>query len=146
VRMGRVLVTTLENYLMPLVRYEIGDYAIAARGTCPCGRTLPLLGRILGRQMNLFRMPDGTLRSTLVLVNVVKELPLKQFQIVQKTVDRLLLRYAAERSLGPESEDRVRAGFRDRLGSHVSVGFEQVGEISRAPGGKFMLTLSEAPR
>jgi phenylacetate-CoA ligase len=145
--MGRVLITTLENYLMPLLRYEIGDYAIAAGGPCPCGRTLPLLGRILGRQMNLFRMPDGTLRSTLALVNVVKELPqLKQFQIVQKTVDRLLLRYAAARPLHPEGEDRVRAGFRDYLGSHVSVGFEQAGEISRAPGGKFMVTLSEVPR
>ena len=48
--MGRVLVTTLENYLMPLVRYEIGDYAIAARGTCSCGRTLPLIGRVMERE------------------------------------------------------------------------------------------------
>ena len=53
--------TTLENYLMPLVRYEIGDYAIASNAQCACGRTLPLLGRVLGRQSNLFRKSDGSM-------------------------------------------------------------------------------------
>ena len=52
--LGRVLVTTLRNRLMPLIRYEIGDYAIAAEGPCRCGRTLPLIGRIAGRDINLF--------------------------------------------------------------------------------------------
>jgi hypothetical protein len=31
-----------EGRLMPLVRYEIGDYAVAAEGICGCGRTLPV--------------------------------------------------------------------------------------------------------
>jgi hypothetical protein len=39
--MGRVLVTTLQNNLMPLVRYEIGDYAVAGVEQCRCGRTPP---------------------------------------------------------------------------------------------------------
>jgi len=45
-RDGQSPVTTLENYLMPLIRYEIGDYAVAAANICGCGRTLPLIGRI----------------------------------------------------------------------------------------------------
>src|SRR5271156_391961 len=52
--MGRVLLTTLQNHLMPLIRYEIGDYAIAVEGSCRCGRTLPLIGHVLGREINLF--------------------------------------------------------------------------------------------
>ena len=35
---GRVLVTPLHNFAMPLLRYEIGDEAELAEG-CPCGRT-----------------------------------------------------------------------------------------------------------
>ncbi len=57
--MGRVLVTTLQNHLMPLIRYEIGDYAVAAQGRCRCGRTLPLIGQILGREINLFVDGNG---------------------------------------------------------------------------------------
>ena len=50
--MGRVVVTHLHNYAMPLIRYEIGDYAIAG-GNCDCGINLPVLERVVGRTRNL---------------------------------------------------------------------------------------------
>ena len=43
---------------MPLLRYEIGDYAEVGP-TCDCGRTLPVLTRILGRDRNRLVMPNG---------------------------------------------------------------------------------------
>jgi phenylacetate-coenzyme A ligase PaaK-like adenylate-forming protein len=45
---GRVVVTTLQNFAMPLVRYDIGDVAEAG-DPCPCGRGLPVLRRIARR-------------------------------------------------------------------------------------------------
>jgi phenylacetate-CoA ligase len=45
---GRVVVTTLQNFAMPLVRYDIGDLAEVG-APCPCGRGLPVLTRIAGR-------------------------------------------------------------------------------------------------
>lgn len=57
--LGRVLVTTLENRIMPLIRYEIGDYALATDSVCSCGRTLPCIGKIIGRGVNLFVGIDG---------------------------------------------------------------------------------------
>jgi phenylacetate-CoA ligase len=143
-QMGRVLLTTLENYLMPLIRYEIGDYAIAANGACSCGRTLPLIGRIVGRGMNLFRTADGKLATTWDLVNVVRQLrDVATFQIVQKSPDRILIKYVAQSPIGPEAESEVRSGFVPYMGPAVSIEFECVSEIPRTPGGKFMLTLSE---
>jgi len=145
--MGKVLVTTLENYLMPLVRYEIGDYAIAARGGCACGRTLPLLGRVLGREMNLFRRSDGSLTSSWPAVGILRRGPeLKFFQIVQKAIGHICVRYVADRPLAAESESRIQAKFRDYLGEQTAVAFEQVAEIGRAPSGKFMVTVSQVPR
>ena len=41
---GRVLLTTLHNFAMPLIRYEIGDYAQVGE-PCACGRGLPVLTR-----------------------------------------------------------------------------------------------------
>lgn len=145
--MGRVLVTTLENYLMPLVRYEIGDYAIAAHGQCSCGRTLPLLERVLGREVNMFRKSDGSLTSGWKAVGTLRKFPeMKIFQAVQKSIDQICVRYVADQPLAAESEDQIRAKFCDDLGEQVKVAFEHVTEIERAPSGKFMVTLSEVPR
>ena len=51
---GRVVVTDLHNFAMPLVRYEIGDYAEVGE-PCACGRGLPVLRRIVGRVRNMLR-------------------------------------------------------------------------------------------
>ena len=143
-QMGRVLITTLENYLMPLVRYEIGDYAIATSDTCSCGRTLPLIGKVVGRGMNLFRTADGRLIGTWDLLNTLRLFPeIATFQIVQKAVDRILVKYVAQSPIGPEAESKVRREFVPYMGPAVSIEFERVPEIPRTPGGKFMVTLSE---
>ena len=141
---GKVLVTTLENRLAPLVRYEIGDYAVAAEGNCRCGRSLPLIGRIIGRAMNLFRMGDGRLISPWHLSTAVRErAEVKQFQIVQNSVQRFTVRFVSDRALTAEGEAAILAGFRKVLGPKMSVGFEKVQEIGRTRGGKYMTALSE---
>ena len=146
-QMGKVLVTTLENYLMPLVRYEIGDYAIAARGECRCGRTLPLLERVLGRETNLFRNPDGRLTSSWPALGALREFPeLKIFQLVQKSIFQFCVRYVADRPLNPADEARIQATLRDDgLWENAEVAFERVTQIERAASGKFMVTLCEVP-
>jgi phenylacetate-CoA ligase len=144
-QMGRVVLTTLENYLMPLVRYEIGDYAIAAQGVCRCGRSLPLMGRIVGRGMNLFRSIEGRLLTTWELANILLEFPaITLFQIVQTALDRVLVKYVADAKIGQESEHKIQTKFIAYLGPRVRIDFKRVTYIPRTPGGKFMVTLSEA--
>jgi phenylacetate-CoA ligase len=58
---GRILVTTLHNYAMPLIRYDIGDTAVLGDAYCPCGSNLPTLSRLTGRVTDLFLTRDGTL-------------------------------------------------------------------------------------
>ena len=55
---GRVVVTQLHNYAMPLLRYDLGDHAQVGE-PCSCGRGLPVLDRIVGRRRNLPRLPAG---------------------------------------------------------------------------------------
>ena len=57
-QVGRVVLTSLHNFAMPLIRYAIGDYAEVGE-PCPCGRGLPVLTRILGRRRNRVVLPDG---------------------------------------------------------------------------------------
>jgi len=46
---GELVITLLASEAMPLVRYRTGDRASLLHGPCPCGGTLPRLGRVEGR-------------------------------------------------------------------------------------------------
>lgn len=145
-QMGEVVITTLQNRVMPLVRYAIGDYAVAASGQCRCGRTLPRIARVLGREVNLFKMADGRLVSPWNLLAPVRRCAeISQFQIVQKAIDNIVVRYVAPRPLLPDEEAQVRAAMGSFIGE-TSVAFERVSALARAPSGKFMLALSEVRR
>jgi phenylacetate-CoA ligase len=143
-QIGKVLVTTLQSRLAPLVRYEIGDYAVAASGSCDCGRTLPLIGKVVGRGMNLFRLRDGQLISPWHLATAVRNrTEVRQFQIVQNSVERFTIRFVSHCPLTAEAEEVIRGGFRKVLDNNVSVDFQRVTEVARTAGGKYMTALSE---
>jgi phenylacetate-CoA ligase len=57
-RPGRVLVTSMKSFAMPLLRYEIGDTAEWGE-PCDCGITLPVIGKLWGRTSRIFVNPDG---------------------------------------------------------------------------------------
>ena len=144
---GRILLTTLENRLMPLIRYEIGDYAIASGDRCGCGRTLPLIGKIIGRGINLFRMPDGRRVSPWPLVGPLKACAaIEQFQIVQEAHGGYLVRYVADRELDREAQTRISKGFAAILEIDATVSFDRMESIPRTAGGKFMTALSLVDR
>jgi phenylacetate-CoA ligase len=142
-QMGRILITTLENRLMPLIRYEIGDYAIASNDLCSCGRTLPVLGKVIGRGINLFRLPGGRLKSPWPLVGPIKTRPeIRQFQIVQETQNHFVVRYVADRELEAAVQEEIRGAFGRILEIEASVSFDRMDAIARSIGGKFMTALS----
>lgn len=67
---GKVVGTGLHNLAMPLIRYVVGDEVETAleKEVCPCGRTLPLIRRVLGRTQDVVITPDGRYVTTLFLI------------------------------------------------------------------------------
>jgi len=142
-QIGKILITTLENRLMPLIRYEIGDYAVASNDICRCGRTLPVMGKVIGRGINLFRMPDGRLKSPWPLVGPIKaRAEIRQFQIVQEAHDHFEIRYVSDRDLDPAAQQELRITFSRLLGIDLNVSFARMDTIERTAGAKFMTMLS----
>jgi phenylacetate-CoA ligase len=142
--LGRVLVTTLHNRLMPLIRYEIGDYAIATEGPCPCGRTLPRIGRVAGRDINLFVSTNGRRFTPWPLFQpLLRREWIKQNQIVQRANDCFVVRYVGDRTLTVEDETEIRKHFQKIVRSPFTLSFERLEIIPRAPSGKFMMALNE---
>jgi phenylacetate-CoA ligase len=140
---GRVVVTPLYNFAMPLLRYAIGDYAMVG-GPCPCGRGLPVLDRVQGRVRNMLTAPDGGRYWPSFGSRRFREIaPIRQHQFVQKTLQRLQARLAVERPLTPEEEATLRAHILTRLPAAFEIEFVYVDEIPVSAAGKLENFISE---
>lgn len=120
---GRVLVTDLHNFATPLIRYDIGDYAIAG-AACDCGRGLPRLERIIGRERNLVRHPDGTRCWPFVGYGRYRTVaPVQQYQLIQHDLSRIEMRLVVERALSPPEEAALTAVVQESLGHPFHIAF-----------------------
>lgn len=112
---GRVLVTDLHNLAAPMIRYAVGDHAVAG-GPCPCGRGLPTLTRIMGRTRNMIVKPDGSRHWPLTGYKQMRDIaPIVQYQFRQHEVDRIEVRLVTERALTSDEEAALIAHFQWKL-------------------------------
>jgi len=141
---GRVLITTLHNFAMPLIRYEIGDYAELGE-LCSCGRTLPVLSKILGRKRNMLILPNGERKwPNLGMVAWSKKLPnIWQFQFVQKTLDQIEVRLVTERQMTGDETGFFIDVLQRNMGYPFKIEIKYLENIPRSKGGKFEDFVSE---
>lgn len=140
---GRVVVTPLHNLHMPLLRYDIGDYAEVGE-PCPCGRGLPVLNRILGRSRNLLTYPDGRRRWPLPGDGRYREIaPISQYQFVQRTAVALDVNLVVERPLSEAEETALRTWVQQRLDYPFELTLNYFDNIPRSASGKFEDFVSE---
>jgi phenylacetate-CoA ligase len=143
---GRVVVTQLDNEAMPLVRYELGDVAVAAAPgeRCPCGRTLPLLERVEGRLADLVATPDGAFLVPHFFVVLFKTLrQVHRYQVVQDRLEALRIRLvpvpdADREAIEAAVAQAVGAATRGTMRTEV----EWVEEIPLSGAGKRRLVIS----
>jgi phenylacetate-CoA ligase len=144
---GSVVVTDLCNFAMPLVRYQIGDVAVRADGACPCGRGLPLLESITGREADFVVTGDGRLVSGISLTeNFALLVPgVAQIQIVQEEVRRFVFRIVRDAAWGPAAERRLAELVAERFGADTRHTCEFVEMIPQEPSGKYRFCISHVP-
>jgi len=140
---GRVVVTTLQNYAMPLIRYDIGDYAELGP-PCPCGRGLPVLKRILGRVRNMIVAPDGkSFWPAFGPLRLMDVLPIVQYQFVQKSTTLIEARIVAATPLDARQEAQLRERVATRIPPGMELRITYCERIERSASGKFEDYLSE---
>jgi len=134
---GRVVVSTLHNFAMPLLRYETGDYAEVG-APCPCGRGLPTLARIAGRKRNMLVLPDGERRWPLSGFRKYRDIaPIRQYQLVQHDPERIEARFVVDRPVRAHEEQRLRAVIREATGYPFEIEFAYLESFPPALSGKF---------
>ena len=140
---GRVVVTGLVNFATPLIRYEIGDRAIAGP-PCPCGRGLPVIERIIGRERLPIVLPSGDrLFPVLDAEPLLLKGGVRQYQLVQTSVEAIDINLVADQPLTEQEEVDIRTHLQRNFGHPFRMNFIYVDEIPREPGGKFQIFKSE---
>jgi phenylacetate-CoA ligase len=143
---GRVVVTTLENYTMPLIRYDIGDVAIADGYGCECGRHSFKLKTVMGRTLGYFKKPDGSLAHSHFLVQALFFRDwIKRFQVVQDRLDHILIRIEKVASSEVPAADLtdIIGKVKVLMGDACEVECVFVPEIERSASGKYVYTRCE---
>jgi phenylacetate-CoA ligase len=145
---GKLLVTDLTNRAMPLIRYEIGDVVVGSGRTCRCGRGLPMIERIEGREADYVVTPSGSLISGISLTENFALLieGAAQVQIVQESLHHLLIRMVADESFGDSSRRQIAKLVHDTFGPSVRYEVELVDAIPQEPSGKYRFCISKVAR
>lgn len=140
---GRIVVTALNNFATPLVRYEIGDFAEVG-APCSCGRGLPVLLRIIGRVRNMLVMSNGKhFWPGFGLRGLTEELRIRQHQLVQRTFELIEVRLVVDAPLDAGQEGRLRKQLLSKLPPEFRVDVVYCDVIPRSAGGKFEDFVSE---
>jgi phenylacetate-CoA ligase len=140
---GRVVLTDLMNFGMPLIRYSVEDVAVLASGDCSCGRAHRMLEKIVGRQADFLRCSDGRLVAGVSLVEktVTAITGLQQLQIVQLAIDRFTLNVVPGKDYSDATTAELTSVMRGVFGESIQVTSAIVGELPREGNSKYRFAI-----
>ena len=100
----------------------------------------------MGRSRNMLVLPNGEKNwPTLARITKAKDLPIKQFQFVQKSLDRIEARLVTGRSFTADEENRFKDILQQELRHSYKIDIVYLDDIPRSKGGKFEDFISEIP-
>lgn len=141
---GQILVTYLRNFAMPLIRYQTGDVAqFESHSACPCGRTTLRLASVLGRKSDMIRTASGSLIHGEYFTHLFYgEREIVEFQFVQETLEKYVLRVVADPAKVAVSEAGWRSKILDAVGHSSELRIECVKQVPLLKSGKRRFTIS----
>ena len=141
---GEIVITNLDNYSMPLIRFRIGDTGILGECDHSCGLNMPVLQQVTGRLTDHFRRRDGSMFHGQYFAFLFYFTPwVKKFQFVQENYDLVRVYIVPAGEKDQEKLDFVEQKIKLVLGENCSVDFVFVDDIPPSGSGKFLYTVSK---
>jgi phenylacetate-CoA ligase len=132
---GYIVVTGLYNYAFPLIRYKIGELAKLKEEKCSCGRSLPLIDSIQGREDDYIKLPSGKTISPR-RINLLDSVEgIKEYVTVQVKRDLIKVQAVKNQGFRDDIIDSIKSRIREGcLDEPIEVRVELVGKIRRNAG------------
>jgi len=141
---GKILVTDLDNYGMPFIRYDIGDQGILAEEhPCSCGRELPKLEKVVGRTLDIVRTPDGRqIGGTFWTLLLRSRRGFRQFQVIQHELEGVVINYVRDSQFDDTALDYFTESITNYCGHDFKVEFVEQESIDLTGSGKQRIIVS----
>lgn len=136
---GEIVVTTLANSAVPLIRYRLGDVATISDQPCSCGRQGDTLGTVQGRIWAMIQGPTGSIvYPQIITLLVMGYFPqARRFQAIQETIDHVTVLVESSDELPAAGVESVIRELQQKLSEQVQVEVNRVDEIETERSGKF---------
>lgn len=143
---GEVVITDLNNYCMPFVRYRIGDLAVAMdpNERCACGRAAPRIGDIQGRVQSIIVGEGKRFLPGTFFAHYFKELhfAIQRYQVHQTREGAISLSIVKGLRYSDDVLDEVLATLRAHLGQGMQIDVVFVDRIELVRTGKILPAVS----
>jgi phenylacetate-CoA ligase len=145
-KLGNIVVTNLNGFAMPLIRYQIGDLAIKLpMEKYPKDRelNLPLFEKIIGRDTDIVKTPSGNYLIVHSFTGIFEHIAeIKQFCVVQNNLCGITILYVKDSNFKPAILTAISEKIKQQLNEPFEISFEEVQKINATPSGKPQLIIS----
>jgi phenylacetate-CoA ligase len=139
---GRLLITDLDNLVMPFVRYQIGDVGTLSEEACPCGRSQRVLASLEGRIQDRLVSPEGRTLPAIFFPHRFRSFDaIDKYQIVQERPEKIVVHYIPKGEGAPAEVQLILSEIRAYLGGSVELEARPCREIHLTARGKTRLVV-----
>ncbi|MBD3407683.1 MAG: hypothetical protein GF411_16315 [Candidatus Lokiarchaeota archaeon] len=140
------IVTNLDNYTMPFIRYDLGDIVRNTSRSCKCGRKLTTLESVVGRTYDFVVSTDGKLLPGVFIPHIFRKVQgFDRFYAHQPSIELLQIKIVPNEQFKEKELDDLETAMKEFLGESVTIEFEEVeeSELPQTRSGKLVFVRSE---
>jgi phenylacetate-CoA ligase len=137
--MGYVVVTRLDAYSFPLIRYYLGDLAIKAPASkvCTCGKPYPLIEKIIGRDTDIVQTPNGKFLIVHFFTGIFEHEPaIKQFRVIQENTNGITIEYIEGENFTTPCLEKLQVAMHQKAQEIFAIEWKRVEYIPATKSGK----------
>jgi phenylacetate-CoA ligase len=140
---GKLVITDLNNYGMPLIRYRVEDVGVVSDRLCSCGRSTPMLERLEGRVADFLKKPDGGQVAGVSLVErtLTKVPGVEQMQLVQEDLHEIIINRVKGKEFTATTDQQLLQEFREIFDDSVTLTLRDVNKIPQETSGKYRFSI-----
>lgn len=140
---ANIVVTDLVNYGMPLIRYKVGDLGVLSDRNCSCGRGLPLMERVVGRQADFLKHLDGSLVAGVSLVErtLTAIAGIEQMQLIQNDPYCICVNIVKNDLFNQDTIKQVQSELQTVFSPRMHIEIRIVSNLDQTRAGKYRFAI-----
>ena len=143
-QLGEIVLTSLNQFAMPFIRYKIDDMGIYKEDKCPCGRSMPILSEVVGRTSDYLVTEDGQFVHGDFFGFTFRVKPeIVRYQAYQPDKKHLEVRLVCTKKMDSGWLHNIRNELQSRFGNSMQISLQVVGEIKLTSEGKHRFIISD---